>query len=122
MSTAALLPRTGQLEVDPETDSTASSPMTRSTPTGGASKSQPRPRIVGRPIYLGERKAARSTCRDEVVDAVEVLAVGRGERSFAVEEVYAVMVASGTSWSPGDGCEDHAADYSAGPAPAFLAA
>jgi hypothetical protein len=36
---------------------------------------------------LGERKLALSTCRDEVVEAVGVLAGAGGERSFTVEEV-----------------------------------
>ena len=68
------------------------------TSGGAASKSQSRPTIAGRPIYVGERKLALSTCRDEVVEAVGTLAVGGGERSFSVEEVYAAMVASGTTW------------------------
>lgn len=65
---------------------------------GGASKNQPRPTIAGQPIYVGERKLAFATCRDEVVEAVGVLAAGGGDRSFTVEEVYTVMVRSGTSW------------------------
>ena len=69
------------------------------TSGGGASKSQPRPRIAGRPIYLGERKFAHSTCRDEVVRAFGVLDAAGGERAFTVGEVYEAMVANGTSWS-----------------------
>jgi hypothetical protein len=65
----------------------------------GASKSQPRPTIAGRPIHLGERKPAVLTCRDEVVAAVEALAVGGGEPVFTVERVYAAMVRCGSSWS-----------------------
>jgi len=41
-------------------------------------KSQPRPSIAGRPIYLGERKLAVATCRDKVVEAVGALA-GRSQ-------------------------------------------
>ena len=65
------------------------------TSGGGASKSQPL-RIPGQPIYLGERKLALPTCRDEVVEAVEALVVDGGERVFTVGEVYAAMVSSGS--------------------------
>jgi hypothetical protein len=68
------------------------------TSGGGASKSQPRPRIAGQPIYLGERRPAAATCRDEVVEAVGWLLAHRGGRPFTVAEVYAAMVGAGTSW------------------------
>jgi hypothetical protein len=55
-------------------------------------------RIAGQPIYLGERRPAWSICRDEVADALELVAAGDGGRSFPVEEVYATMTATGTSW------------------------
>ena len=51
---------------------------------GGASKSQPLP-IPGQPFYLGERKLAAPTCRDEVAEVVEALAVGGGDRVLTVE-------------------------------------
>jgi hypothetical protein len=66
---------------------------------GGASKSQPRPTIAGRPIHLGERKPTVPTCRDEVVAAVEALVAGGGEQGFTVENVHAAMVSCGCSWS-----------------------
>lgn len=69
------------------------------TSGGGASKSQPRPRFAGQPIYLGERQLALPTCRDEVAKAVEALAGGGGERSFTVEDVHAAMLSADTSWS-----------------------
>ena len=65
---------------------------------GGASKSQPRATVAGRPIYLGERKPAIPTCRDEVTDALQVVAAGGRGRSFTVEEVCATMAATGTCW------------------------
>ena len=68
------------------------------SPGGGASKNQPL-RIPGQPFYLGERKLAVPTCRDEVADVLGDLAVGGGERVVTVGDVYAVMVAGGTSWS-----------------------
>jgi hypothetical protein len=68
------------------------------TSGGGASKSQPL-RLAGSPIYLGERKLAAPTCRDEVAGVVEALAVGGGGRVLTVELVYAAMAASGTAWS-----------------------
>jgi hypothetical protein len=49
-------------------------------------------------VSLGERKPALSTCRDELVEALRVLAVGGGNRTFTVDEVYGAMVAGGTSW------------------------
>ena len=66
---------------------------------GGASKSQPRWTVAGRPIYLGERKLALPTCRDEVAEAVEALAAGGGERVLTVGKVYAAMAACGSLWS-----------------------
>jgi hypothetical protein len=59
------------------------------TSGGGASKSQPL-RIPGQGLYLGERKLAVPTCRDEVADVLGDLAVGRGERVVTVRDVYAV--------------------------------
>ena len=67
------------------------------TSGGGASKSQPLT-IPGQPIYLGERKLAVLTCRDEVVEAVEALGVG-GEPVFTVNMVYAAMLSCGSRWS-----------------------
>lgn len=69
------------------------------TSGGGASKSQPRPTIAGQPIYLGERKPAALTCRDEVAAAVEALVAGGGEAVFTVANVYAAMAACGSVWS-----------------------
>ena len=66
---------------------------------GGASKSQPRPTIAGQPIYLGERKPAIPTCRDEVVAAIEALVAGGGAPVFTVENVHAAMVSCGSAWS-----------------------
>ncbi len=66
---------------------------------GGASKSQPRPTSAGRPIYLGERKLVVATCRDEVVAAVEALAVGGGAPVFTVGTVHAAMISCGSAWS-----------------------
>jgi len=66
---------------------------------GGASKSQPRPTIAGRPIYLGGRKPAIPTCRDEVVAAVEALVAGGGAPVFTVEVVHAAMDSCGSAWS-----------------------
>lgn len=66
---------------------------------GGASKSQPRATVAGRPIYLGERKPAVPTCRDEVVAAVEALVAGGGAPVFTVENVHAAMVSCGSAWS-----------------------
>jgi hypothetical protein len=65
---------------------------------GGASKSQPRPTIAGRPIYLGERKPAIPTCRDEVVAVVEALVAGGGAPVFTVVNVYAATVSCGSRW------------------------
>jgi hypothetical protein len=65
---------------------------------GGASKSQPRPTIAGRPIYLGGRKPAVFTCRDEVVAAVEALVAGGEEHGFTVEVVHAAMDSCGSRW------------------------
>ena len=48
---------------------------------------------------MGERKLAVPTCRDEVAEAVETLAVGGGGRVLTVELVYDAMVATGTAWS-----------------------
>ena len=67
-------------------------------PGGGASKSQPRPTIAGRPIYMGGRKPAVLTCRDEVVAAVEALAAGGQEQGFNVEVVHAAMDSCGSRW------------------------
>ena len=67
---------------------------------GGASKSQPL-RIPGEPFYLGERKPAVLTCRDEVAAAVEALAASGGEPGFSVEMVHAAMVSCGSRWSRG---------------------
>jgi hypothetical protein len=64
----------------------------------GASKRQPLP-IPGQPFYLGERKLAVATCRDEVVAAVEALAVGGGAPVFTVGTVHAAMVSCGSAWS-----------------------
>jgi hypothetical protein len=72
-----------------------------STLGGGASKSKPRLTIAGRSIYLGERKLAVPTCRDEVAGAVEALVAGGGEQGFTVEGVYAAMVSCGSRWSRG---------------------
>lgn len=55
--------------------------------------------MVGQAIYLGERRLAVATCRDEVVEAAEVLSPGGGEQVFTVGEVYAVMVTAGTCWN-----------------------
>jgi hypothetical protein len=68
------------------------------TSGGGASRSQPL-RIPGQGFYLGERKLAVPTCRDEVAEVLEGFTAGRGGRVFTVGEVYAAMVAEGTSWS-----------------------
>jgi len=68
------------------------------TSGGGASKSQLRWTVAGRPIYLGERKPAIPTCRDEVTYALQVVAAGGGGRSFTVDEVCASMAATGRSW------------------------
>jgi hypothetical protein len=68
------------------------------TSGGGASKSQLRWTVAGRPIYLGERKPAIPTCRDEVTYALQVVAAGGGGRSFTVDEVCALMAATGRSW------------------------
>ena len=68
------------------------------TSGGGASKSQPLP-IPGQPFYLGERKLAVLTCRDEVVAAVEAVVAGGGEPVFSVERGYAAMVSCGSLWS-----------------------
>jgi hypothetical protein len=68
------------------------------TSGGGASKSQPLP-IPGQPLYLGERQLALPTCRDEVVAAIEALAVGGGELVFTVEMVFGAMVSCGSLWS-----------------------
>jgi len=68
------------------------------TSGGGASKSQLRWTVAGRPIYLGERKPAIPTCRDEVTYALQVVAAGRGGRSFTVDEVCALMAATGRFW------------------------
>ena len=65
---------------------------------GGASKSQPLP-LAAQPIYLGERKFAVPGCRDDVVAAVEVLAVGGGEPVFTVERVHTAIVLCGSPWS-----------------------
>ena len=62
-------------------------------------KSQPRATVAGRPIYLGERKPATPTCRDEVVAAVEALVAGGGAPVFTVENVNAAMVSCGSAWS-----------------------
>ena len=67
--------------------------------SSGASKSQPRPTIAGRPICLGERKPASPTCRDEVVAAIEALVAGGGAPVFTVENVHAAMVSCGSAWS-----------------------
>lgn len=53
------------------------------------------------PFYLGERKLAVPTCRDEAAEVVEALAVGGGGRLLTVELVYAAMAARGTAWSRG---------------------
>ena len=66
---------------------------------GGASKSQPRPTIAGQPIYLGERKPAIPTCRDEVVAAIEALVAGGGAPVFTVENVHGATVSCGSAWS-----------------------
>jgi len=68
------------------------------TSGGGASKSRPL-RIPGHGFYVGERKLSVRTCRDEVAEVLEGFAAGRGGRVFTVGEVYAAMVAEGTSWS-----------------------
>jgi hypothetical protein len=68
------------------------------TSGGGASKSQPLA-IPGQPFYLGERKLAIPTCRDEVAAAVEGLVVGGGEPMFTVERVHGAMVSCGSPWS-----------------------
>ncbi len=61
---------------------------------GGASKSQPL-RIPGQGFYLGERKIAIPTCRDEVAQVVEEFVLGGGGRVFTVGAVYAATVARG---------------------------
>jgi len=66
--------------------------------SGGASKSQPRPTIAGRPVYLGGRKPAVPTCRDEVVAAVEARFAGGGAPVFTVENAHAAMVSCGSAW------------------------
>jgi hypothetical protein len=68
------------------------------TSGGGASKSQPLP-IPGQGFYLGERKLAVPSCRDEVVAAVEALGVGGGMPVFTVGGVHAAMVSCGSAWS-----------------------
>jgi hypothetical protein len=65
---------------------------------GGASKNQPL-RIPGQGFYLGDRKLAVPTCRDEVAEVLEGFAADGGEWVLAVGEVYAAMVARGTAWS-----------------------
>ncbi len=49
-------------------------------------------------MYLGERRLAVSSCRNEVVEAVEALAAGGGESTFSVEMVHAAMVSCGSRW------------------------
>lgn len=56
-------------------------------------------RIPGQGFYLGERKLAVPTCRDEVAEIVEELGSGGGEHGFTVDDVHTAMVAGGSSWS-----------------------
>ncbi|MHB1488086.1 MAG: hypothetical protein ACYCZM_11105 [Acidimicrobiales bacterium] len=46
----------------------------------------------------GGTQSSLLTCRDEVADALQVVAAGGRGRSFTVEEVYTTMAAIGTSW------------------------
>lgn len=66
---------------------------------GGASNGQHRLTIAGQPIYLGERKPGRATCRDDVAAAVEVLVAGGGGPVLTVKAVHAAMASSGSRWS-----------------------
>ncbi|MHB8188772.1 MAG: hypothetical protein ACYDDU_22460 [Dermatophilaceae bacterium] len=58
-----------------------------------------RPSFAGQRIRLGGRKPAASTCRNEVVEAVAALSARDGRQAFTVRQVYAEMLAEGTSYA-----------------------
>jgi hypothetical protein len=55
--------------------------------------------FAGQRLQLGGRKPAGSSCRDEVVAALAVLAARDGKQAFTVREVYVEMLATGTSYA-----------------------
>jgi hypothetical protein len=48
--------------------------------------------IPGQGFYLGERKLATSTCRDEVADALDGLVAGGAGPIFTVDLMHSAMV------------------------------
>ena len=101
--TTALLPGSdpsrGPAQVELAQITNTACPRVRTRPSGGgASKSQPRRTVAGRPIYLGGRKPAVLTCRDEVVADVEALVADGEEQGFTVEVVHAAMDSCGSRW------------------------
>jgi len=57
------------------------------------------PSFAGRGIPLGARKPAASSCRDEVLAALETLSAQDKKQVFTVREVYAEMRRGGTSYA-----------------------
>lgn len=55
--------------------------------------------FAGQRLRLGGRKPAASSCRDEVVAALARLAALDRKQVFTVREVYAEMMATGTSYA-----------------------
>ena len=57
------------------------------------------PTVAAQTIWLGGRRPATSSCRDEVAAALFALAVRDGRSVFTVREVYTQMVAGGTGYA-----------------------
>lgn len=55
--------------------------------------------FAGQRLRLGGRKPAGSSCRDEIVAALAVLADRDGKQVLTVREVYVEMLAIGTSYA-----------------------
>lgn len=57
------------------------------------------PGFAEQPVRLGGRKPVASSCRDEVVVALEAFVARNGKQVFTAHEVYAEMQASGTAYA-----------------------
>lgn len=59
----------------------------------------PGPAIPGDRIRLAGRRRTTPSCRDEILVALHALIAQHGDRPFAVREVYAKMVANGSTYT-----------------------
>ncbi len=57
------------------------------------------PVVAGGWVRLGGRRPAEASCRDEVAAALADLQDRTGQQLFTVREVYAEMLAAGTSYA-----------------------